>query len=94
MKMHPKLEAVTTNRTPTLTAHGVAALVIVREDGTCTVAWGRAWCVWERMPGVWPNPKEAMRAVQQVVGKTRHLAAYRASVVGGTAFDLLVLSLN
>jgi hypothetical protein len=52
-----------------LTAHDVAALVIVRDDGTCTVAWGRAWCVWEAMPGVWPNAKEAIRAVQQVISQ-------------------------
>ena len=54
---------------PTLTAHDVVALVIARDDGTCTVAWGRAWCVWERMPGVWANPHEAKRAVQQVIGQ-------------------------
>ena len=54
--------------TAALTAHDVAAIIIVRDDGTCTVAWGRAWCVWEAMPGLWANAQEAMRAVQQVIG--------------------------
>lgn len=51
------------------TAHDVAALVIVADDGTCTVAWGRGWCVWEGMPGVWGSPQEAMLAVRRVVGR-------------------------
>jgi hypothetical protein len=67
--MRAKPETSVVDITETLTAHDVAALVIARDDGTCTVAWGRAWCVWERMPGVWANSQEAMRAVQQVIGQ-------------------------
>ena len=48
--------------------HEVAALVIVRDDGTCTVAWGRGWGVFDRMPGVWANEQEAKKTVQRVIG--------------------------
>jgi hypothetical protein len=48
--------------------HEVAGLIIVRDDGTCTVAWGRGWGIFDRMPGVWPNVKEAKQTVQRVIG--------------------------
>ena len=48
--------------------HEVAALIIIRDDGTCTVAWGRGWGVFDRMPGVWANEKEAKRTVERVIG--------------------------
>ena len=51
---------------PIPAGHEVAALVIVREDGTCTVAWGRGWGVYDRMPGVWPNTQEAMKTVERI----------------------------
>ena len=53
---------------PVPAGHEVAGLIVVRDDGTCTVAWGRGWGVFDRMPGVWPNVKEAKQAVQRVVG--------------------------
>ena len=48
----------------------VAAVVVVRDDGTCTVAWGRPWETFDKLPGTWPNRQEAMRAVARVVGRT------------------------
>ena len=47
----------------------VVALVIARDDGTCSVAWGVPFSVWEHLPGVWPNAQEAKRAVERVIGQ-------------------------
>src|SRR5215469_5392488 len=55
-------------QSPVPAGHEVAGLIIVRDDGTCTVAWGRGWGAFDRMPGVWPSVKEAMQTVQRVVG--------------------------
>ena len=53
---------------PIPAGHEIAALVIVRDDETCTVAWGRGWGVYDRMPGVWPNAQEAMKTVERIAG--------------------------
>ena len=49
--------------------HEVVALVIARDDGTCTVAWGRGWGVFDRMPGVWANEQESKKTVERVIGR-------------------------
>jgi len=54
---------------PVPPGHEVGGLIIVRDDGTCTVAWGRGWGAFDRMPGVWVNLKEAQHAVERVVGR-------------------------
>ena len=46
----------------------VVAVIVVRDDGTCTVAWGQDWGTFDKLPGVWPNKREAMRTVERVVG--------------------------
>ena len=48
----------------------VAAVVVVRDDDTCTVAWGPAFQTFDKLPGTWPNRQEAMRAVVRVVSRT------------------------
>jgi hypothetical protein len=48
----------------------VAAVVVVRGDDTCTVAWGQAWGPFDKLPGILPNRQEAMRSVARVVGRT------------------------
>jgi hypothetical protein len=50
--------------------HEVAAVVVTRDDGTCTVAWGPAWRTFDALPGTWPNRQEAMRAIARVVART------------------------
>ena len=46
------------------------AIVLVRDDGTCTVAWAEAWHSYDQMPGTWPSTREAMRSVERVVEKS------------------------
>ena len=65
------------------------AVVLVRDDGTCTVAWAEAWHSFDQLPGTWPSPREAMRSVERVVATSvlwrqteRHLWEGRVTTRG------------
>jgi hypothetical protein len=85
--MHAELEAGTTDRRAGVEDRDVAALVVQRDDGTYTLAWGRGWGAFERLPGVWANEREAMRAVQQVVGPVAWCKAERRIWEGRLSAD-------
>ena len=43
------------------------AVVMGREDGTFTVAWGKPWSRFDGLEGTWPSLREAMRSVERTV---------------------------
>jgi len=46
----------------------IAAVVVERTDGTCTVLWAGLWRTFNGKPEEWSTRREAMRAVDTVVG--------------------------
>ncbi len=46
----------------------IAAVVVERTDGTCTVLWAGLWRTFNSKPEEWSTRREAMRAVDTVVG--------------------------
>src|SRR5579872_3368673 len=79
----------TAKPTPHAVEQETVAIVLVRDDGTCTVAWAEAWHSFDQMPGTWPSPREAMRSVERVVATSvvwrqteRHLWEGRVTTRG------------
>ncbi len=46
----------------------IAAVVVERKDGTCTVLWAGIWRTFSSRPEEWQTRREAMAAVDTVVG--------------------------
>ena len=46
----------------------IAAVVVERTDGTCTVLWAGIWRTFNSKPEEWPTRPEAIKAVDTVVG--------------------------
>jgi hypothetical protein len=46
----------------------IAAVVVERRDGTCTVLWAGIWRSFSSRPEEWQTRREAMEAVDAVVG--------------------------
>jgi hypothetical protein len=47
----------------------IAAVVVERTDGTCTVLWAGIWRTFNSRPEEWQTRREAMKAVDTVVGE-------------------------
>jgi hypothetical protein len=47
----------------------IAAVVVERQDGTCTVLWAGIWRTFSSRPEEWQTRGEAMKAVDTVVGE-------------------------
>jgi len=47
----------------------IAAVVVERTDGTCTVLWAGIWRTFNSRPEEWQTRREAMSAVDTVVGE-------------------------
>jgi hypothetical protein len=47
----------------------IAAVVVERTDGTCTVLWAGIWRTFNSRPEEWQNRRQAMSAVDTVVGE-------------------------
>ena len=47
----------------------IAAVVVERTDGTCTVLWAGIWRTFNSRPEEWQTRREAMDAVDSVVGE-------------------------
>ena len=47
----------------------IAAVVVERTDGTCTVLWAGLWRTFNSKPEEWETRREAMTAVDTVVGE-------------------------
>jgi hypothetical protein len=47
----------------------IAAVVVERTDGTCTVLWAGIWRTFNSRPEEWQTRREAMNAVDRVVGE-------------------------
>ncbi len=47
----------------------IAAVVVERTDGTCTVLWAGLWRTFNNKPEEWQTRREAMTAVDTVVGE-------------------------
>ncbi len=47
----------------------IAAVVVERIDGTCTVLWAGIWRTFNSRPEEWQTRREAMNAVDSVVGE-------------------------
>ncbi len=47
----------------------IAAVVVERTDGTCTVLWAGLWRTFNTKPEEWHTRREAMTAVDNVVGE-------------------------
>jgi len=47
----------------------IAAVVVERTDGTCTVLWAGLWRTFNSKPEEWQTRREAMTAVDTVVGE-------------------------
>ncbi len=47
----------------------IAAVVVERTDGTCTVLWAGIWRTFSSRPEEWETRREAMSAVDSVVGE-------------------------
>ena len=46
----------------------IAAVVVERNDGTCTVLWAGIWRTFSSRPEEWETRRQAMQAVDTVVG--------------------------
>jgi hypothetical protein len=46
----------------------IAAVVVERQDGTCTVLWAGIWRAFSSRPEEWQTRDEAINAVDSVVG--------------------------
>jgi len=46
----------------------IAAVVVERTDGTCTVLWAGIWRTFNSRPEEWQTRRQAMDAVDSVVG--------------------------
>jgi hypothetical protein len=46
----------------------IAAVVVERTDGTCTVLWAGIWRTFNSKPEEWESRRHAMQAVDSVVG--------------------------
>ena len=46
----------------------IAAVVVERTDGTCTVLWAGIWRTFNSRPEEWQTRREAIDAVDSVVG--------------------------
>lgn len=46
----------------------IAAVVVEREDGTCSVLWAGIWRTFNSRPEEWETRRQAMQAVDSVVG--------------------------
>ncbi|HVA04404.1 MAG TPA: hypothetical protein VMU64_11750 [Acidimicrobiales bacterium] len=47
----------------------IAAVVVERTDGTCTVLWAGIWRTFNSRPEEWETRRQAMQAVDSVVGE-------------------------
>jgi hypothetical protein len=47
----------------------IAAVVVERTDGTCTVLWAGIWRTFNSRPEEWETRAQAMKAVDSVVGE-------------------------
>jgi len=47
----------------------IAAVVVERTDGTCTVLWAGIWRTFNSRPEEWQTRREAINAVDSVVGE-------------------------
>ena len=47
----------------------IAAVVVERTDGTCTVLWAGIWRTFNSRPEEWETRAQAMKAVDTVVGE-------------------------
>ena len=76
MSIAPTYQKSSTGRGPSMetrivaTPRGdLAALVVERDDGTCTVLRAGVWRTFHSEPDEWPNREGAMRAVEVAVGE-------------------------
>ena len=55
---------------PSIQSHRgeIAAVVVERQDGTCTVLWAGIWRAFNSRPEEWQTRDEAMKAVDTFVG--------------------------
>ena len=61
-------------------------VVLVRDEGTCTVAWPEVWHSDDQMPETWPTTREVVRSVERVVAKSVTCVGGKASLRGVVAF--------
>jgi hypothetical protein len=48
---------------------GIAAVMVERNDGTCTILWAGAWRSFSSRSEWWPTRRDAMHAVERVTGE-------------------------
>jgi hypothetical protein len=71
LKTRPATSYRTDGQRPEAASHRgeIAAVVVERIDGTCTVLWAGIWRTFNSRPEEWQTRREAMNAVDTVVGE-------------------------
>ena len=71
LKTRPSTSYRIDGQRPEVEAHRgeIAAVVVERTDGTCTVLWAGIWRTFNSRPEEWQNRREAMNTVDSVVGE-------------------------
>ena len=71
LKTRPSTSYRIDGQRPEVEAHRgeIAAVVVERTDGTCTVLWAGIWRTFNSRPEEWETRHEAMNAVDTVVGE-------------------------
>jgi len=70
LKTRPAVSYRSDRQRPEAEAHKgeIAAVVVERTDGTCTVLWAGIWRTFNSRPEEWQSRGEAIGAVNSVVG--------------------------